>query len=97
MLAFGIFGRSEAAKLKAYMKMNRKWVDRSGDAKRALDCKFEQGDNYARFVLSQGVEYGIWLEICNEKQYAILEPTVRLKGPEVLDNMNLLFEKMGGL
>lgn len=96
MLAIKMFGSVEAAKLRAHMKIKRPWTDRSNAAKLALDCKFEiPSKDIMRFVLTQGVEYGIWLETCNEKRYAILEPTVILKGPEVLSNMNMLLEKLG--
>lgn len=97
MIAMKMFGTAQAAMLRADMKKERPWVDRSGDAKRFLDCKFVlQNENDMYFVLSQGVEYGIWLEIAHGKKYAILEPTVRIKGPEVVSNMQGLLDRMGG-
>lgn len=48
----------------------------------------------AEIVLSHGVDYGIWLELANEKNYAIVEPTVRLNANEIMNGMENMLDKI---
>ena len=50
-------------------------------------------DNYYRIALKHGVIYGKYLENAMEKRFAILEPTVRLKGPDVINGMKGLLNR----
>ena len=38
-----------------------------------------------RIYIGHGVDYGIYLELCNERRFAILQPTVNACSKEVLD------------
>ena len=46
-------------------------------------------------TLAHGKDYGIWLELANEKNFAIIEPTLRYSGPEVVEELQGIFEKFG--
>jgi hypothetical protein len=62
-----------AKKMEIYAKDNARWTDRTGDARKGL-----VGHAYwatpATLVcsLQHTMEYGKWLELANEKKYAIL-------------------------
>lgn len=90
-----MYANTSAAKLESDMKANRPWTDRTGAAKQRLSGSASIPDpDKIRITLSHGVDYGLWLEYAKEKKYAILEPTIRLKGPEVVKGMKNLLDKM---
>lgn len=77
-----------ARELRAYMRENRLWQDRTSKARLSLDAKVEHPkERYYRIALKHGVYYGYYLEYHHEKRFAILEPTARLKGPEIMEGM----------
>lgn len=77
--------REEAQNLEDYMKLNRPWTDRTGNARAGLraDVNYYGGD-YVSITLSHGVYYGVYLEYAMEKRFAIINPTLLSHGPEVV-------------
>lgn len=96
LLAMQMYCETAASDLEGYMKQNRPWTDRTGQARQRLKGTVEETEAGYRIALSQGVDYGIWLELAHEKKYAILEPTVRLKGPEVVQGFRGLLSSIEG-
>lgn len=90
-----MYANTSAASLESEMKANRPWTDRTGAAKQRLrgSASIPEPDK-VRITLSHGVDYGLWLEYAKEKKYAILEPTIRLKGPDVVRGMENLLNNM---
>lgn len=70
-----------------YMKQNAPWNDRTGDARRGLKAETSDTLNVVNMKLSHSVDYGVYLEYAMELRFAILEPTARLKGPEIIKGM----------
>lgn len=95
LAAVDIYMKTEAKDLEGYAKRNRPWTDRTGDARKRLTGKESRIPEGFEIALVHGVEYGIWLELAHEKNYAILEPTIRLKGTDVVDGLKGLLEKIG--
>lgn len=91
---FKMYAETQAKNLEGYAKENRPWTDRTGDARKRLTGYVTDIPNGYRINLAHGVDYGIWLELAMEKRFAILEPTVRLKGPEVVKGMHQLFDRL---
>ena len=90
------YAATKAVQLEATMQANRPWRDRSGNAKAELEAKVSQpNENTIRINLFHKVDYGIWLELAHEKNFAIIEPTIRLESPRIIEELNGLFEKMG--
>lgn len=86
-----MYVKTQAKSLESYAKENRPWTDRTGHARQRLTGYVTTIPKGYRINLAHGVDYGIWLELAMEKRYAILEPTIRLKGKEVVNGMrNLL-------
>ena len=79
----------KAEELEGYMKANRPWQDRTGAARAGLSASVESSRmNYVQTIkLSHGVPYGIYLEYSMERRFAILEPTMRIKGPEIINDL----------
>lgn len=82
-----------AEEIESYMKKNAPWHDRTGNARRGLSADVSENINYIRMELSHSVDYGIFLEYAMEERFAILEPTVRLKGPDVINGMKGLLNR----
>lgn len=83
-VAIKMFAQEGAKKFQNYAKQNRPWTDRTGHARQRLVGWVETFSDKVRIHIGHGVDYGIYLELCNEKRYAILQPTVNAKSPEVL-------------
>lgn len=90
-----MYAATKASELQSKMKLNRPWTDRTNMAKTLLNAKVSQPNkNTVRITLTHGVDYGIWLELANEKKYAIIAPTVRDEGPRIIEDMNNLMTKL---
>lgn len=90
-----MYSATKAAELESKMKLNRPWTDRTGMAKATLAAKVSQPKpNIIRITLAHGVDYGIWLELANEQNYAIISPTIREESPRVIEDMNNLMSKI---
>ena len=93
--AVQMYASTKANELEALMKANRKWTDRTGMAKVRLNASISEPDeNTIRITLAHGVEYGIWLELANEKNFAIIAPTLSQQGPRVIEGLNDLMNEI---
>jgi hypothetical protein len=83
------YADTQAKRLESRMKLERRWTDRTGNAKAALRGTVSMpNEHIVRITLSHGVKYGIWLELAKEKKYAIIMPTLNKYAPEVFEEMN---------
>ncbi|MDE7431376.1 MAG: hypothetical protein K2N34_05630 [Lachnospiraceae bacterium] len=79
----------KAEDLERYMKVNHPWQNRTGAAEAGLSAMVSSSRfNYEQTIeLSHGVPYGVYLENSMERRFAIIEPTIRLKGHEIIDDL----------
>ena len=90
-----MYAATKASVIESSMKINRPWTDRTNMAKMMLSAKVSQpNETTVRITLAHGVEYGIWLELANEKNYAIIEPTINKEGPRIVSDLNDLMSKL---
>lgn len=82
--ATDMYANTVAKDFESYAKKNRPWKDRTSRARQGLTGYTEHRPNGVRINIAHTVDYGLWLEYARNKKYAILEPTVRLKSPEVI-------------
>lgn len=83
-VAIRMYAQEGAKKFENYAKNHRPWTDRTGHARQRLTGWVETMTNKVRIYIGHGVDYGVYLELCHEKRYAILQPTVNAMSQEVL-------------
>lgn len=93
--AVGIYAKTASKTMENYAKQNAPWTDRTGHARQRLTGDAEAVEKGWQIALSQGVDYGVFLELAHEKKYAILQPTVMAKSSDILHGFTHLMEKMG--
>jgi hypothetical protein len=94
--AFEKYAATKAMEIEGWMKENRKWTDRTGAAKlRLTTTSTPITDGKITITLAHGVDYGIWLELANEKNFAIIAPAIKHFAPEIMKELEILVSKMG--
>lgn len=92
-IAIEVYGNTAAKKLEAEAKKNAPWTDRTAMSRQTIEGGTQKnGDNVDVYVAGN-TEYFPYLELCNDKKYAILQPTVNKLSPEILKGMNNLLGK----
>lgn len=59
-----------------YAKQNAPWQDRTGDARAGLDVAVQSDGDNIIMQLFHTVDYGLWLEVIQSGQFAIILPTL---------------------
>lgn len=90
--ALGLYADTVAKKMETHAKSNKPWVDRTGRAKQSLNSSWKWVGDVARVELSHGVYYGVYLEFCNEKKYAIIKPTIDVISPQAIRGLNKILK-----
>lgn len=90
--ALGVYGDSVSKEMEAYAKSNRPWTDRSSSARNRLTGQSQNMGTSIRCSISHGVNYGIYLEMCNEGRYRILKPTIDAVGPKAVRGLDRIFK-----
>ena len=90
--AVGLYGDTVAKKLEASAKANRPWSDRTGRARQSLSGDSEWIGNKVRVSLGHGVDYGVWLELCNEGKYSIIIPTINKEAPHIMKGLSKILK-----
>ena len=85
----------QADRIRAQMKQEAPWADRTGAARRQLLAEVEQDDNKVALVFSHGVPYGKFLELSNGGRYAIIGPTIMKEGWGLMRGMTGLMDRAG--
>lgn len=87
-----------AQKMENFAKENRRWTDRTGQARQRLKGSTSQIPNGYRITIAHGVDYGIWLELAHEKRFSILPETLEyVSAFEIMPGFNKLIERLGEL
>ena len=95
LAAMEMYGPTCAAALQAKAKRDRPWTDRTTRARGGLTGSCALEDNRTvNIVLAHTVDYGLWLELAHEKNYAVVEPTVRLEQQAIINGLEGLLNKI---
>ena len=86
--ALGLYADIVAKKMEAHAKSNKPWTDRTGRAKQSLNSSWSWRGDVARVELSHGVDYGIYLEFCNERRFSVISPTINYIAPKAIKGLN---------
>lgn len=86
-----MYAVTQASQMQAYMVTNHKWTNRTFMAEKTLSAVVSKpNEHIIRITLAHGVDYGIWLELAHEKNFAIIQPTLNVYGPRVIEDMGNL-------
>lgn len=70
----------------AHMRREAPWRDQTGNARNGLKATAVHNPyRNHQIILSHGVNYGIWLEVRWSGRYSIINPTMRVIGPQIMD------------
>lgn len=86
--ALGLYADTSAKKMEGEAKTSAIWEDRTGAARQRLNGTWKWQGNIVRIELSHGVNYGIWLELCNEGKYAVITPTINKMSPKIIQGLD---------
>jgi len=77
-----------------WMKTNARWTDRTGAARTGIQATALHGPSYEEILMAYSVNYGIWLEVANDRQYAIILPAMRVMGDELMRSLEHVIDRM---
>lgn len=95
-MAIRMLAEQGGLKLQNFARENRKWTDRTGQARQRLTGGTETIESGYRIYLAHGVDYGIWLELANEKRFSIIPQAIEYVGAfEIMPGFERLMERLG--
>ena len=86
-------GMNTAKEAEAKAKQDAPWQDRTGNARQGLRGTSGWEGETLKIRLSHSMEYGPYLELCNDGKYAILEKTLNSFREELHNNLKRIMEK----
>jgi hypothetical protein len=93
-LAVEMFVDTKSQEIQSTAQENAVWTDRTGRARQGLKGTYIKTPKGYKIVLSHSVDYGMWLELANEKNYAIIEPTIKLSSPKIMRQFTGMMNKI---
>lgn len=73
-----------ADKVVEYGQANAPWTDRTGAARSSLNARVYTDGFEVILEFAHGVDYGEWLELIQDGNFAIIMPTLEAVGPEIM-------------
>lgn len=96
--ALSMYASTQSKVYEAYAKdkmfAKQKWVDRTGMAKATFNTRLISDNKEITIVFSHGVDYGIWLELAHESNYAVIKPTINAVSNNYFGGMKNLMDKI---
>ncbi len=84
-------GQFFAAKTEAHAKRHAPWTDRTSNARQSLfGVATKEGDKVV-LILSHGVDYGVFLELAHQGNFAIIGPTLQQHYGEIMQAVREIF------
>lgn len=80
-----ILADSAAKAMETYAKNTARWTDRTGNARQRLKGSIRWEQSALIAAISHNVDYGMWLELCHQKKYAILEEALNSQAQNLLE------------
>jgi hypothetical protein len=77
--------RSSANGIEEYAKSNAPWADRTGNARAGLTANAQHNGGEVSISLEHTVDYGFWLEVIQNGDFAIIMPTLEALAPATID------------
>ena len=83
-----------AAETETWLKRNAPWTDRTGAARTGLMAFANHGRTFEEIFMAYSVTYGIWLEVANDRRFAVISPAIRIQGEALMNDMRYLIDRM---
>ena len=83
-----------AAETEAWLRRNAPWTDRTGAARQGLFAIAHHGSTFEEIFMAYSVTYGIWLELANDRRFAVIGPAIRIQGEALMNDMKYLIDRM---
>lgn len=89
-----ILADTAAKAMERYAKNNARWTDRTGNARQRLQGSTRWEGSALIAAISHNVDYGMWLELCNGKKYAILEEALNSQAQNLLNSYQRFLKQL---
>lgn len=83
-----------AAYSQSHLRTEARWTDRTGAARSGLFAVSSHYGNTYEIFMAYSVVYGIWLEVANNRKYAVITPAMRIIGDKLMNDLQYLIERM---
>ncbi|NFQ84180.1 hypothetical protein FDG04_02380 [Clostridium sporogenes] len=94
--ALALDAQNIAMQMEKWAKENVVWKDRTAHARLFLTSTVKwTNTNTLMVALSHQVDYGVYLELCNEGKYAILERAIQEFAPKFIDGWKKIVDSAG--
>ncbi|AUN10679.1 hypothetical protein [Clostridium botulinum] len=94
--ALALDAQNIAMQMEKWAKENVVWTDRTAHARLFLTSTVKwTNTNTLMVALSHQVDYGIYLELCNEGKYAILERAIQEFAPQFMEGWKKIVQSAG--
>lgn len=80
----------------SYAKANAPWVDRTGDAREGLSVEVYSEGGDVILELFHTVDYGLWLEVIQNGNFAIIMPTLEQFAPMIFADAGARITSISG-
>jgi hypothetical protein len=93
--AIGAVTKSLEAPVYSAARLNAPWTDQTGNARAGLLARAKrESQGVHSITLFHRVPYGIWLEVANGQQFAVVLKTIRKFGPIAMARLTGLLNKV---
>ncbi|NFD94661.1 hypothetical protein [Clostridium sporogenes] len=94
--ALALDAQNIAMNMEKWAKENVIWTDRTAHARLFLTSTVKwTNTNTLMVALSHQVDYGVYLELCNEGKYAILERAIQEFTPQFMEGWKKIVQSAG--
>ena len=80
-----------------HMKRTAPWTDRTSAARNGLFTAPSSSRNHWEILFSHVVPYGIWLEVKNSGKYAVIMPSVKKIGDDLMAHIRDMLSELDRL
>ena len=92
--AVELYANEGAKVMENYAKRNRPWTDRTGHARQRLHGWIERTPKGVKINIGHGVDYGYYLEMCHQRRFEILNPTVNACSAKIISGYKGLLNEI---
>jgi hypothetical protein len=69
-----------------------KWRDQTALARKGIFHKVTAEGGILKITLAHSMSYGVYLELANQRRYAVIEPAVKIMAPKFIDEVTRLLK-----